>query len=106
MNAKWEANFSLTHVSKIPRLRSYHNPLLLSSDQEQGKFIKDFCFETSWIKHHDFLPKISEIWSKPVSHQNPIGVWSIKIKRVQKIPKSMGEESQGSHQKIQKHPRR
>jgi hypothetical protein len=28
---------------------------------------KQFCFETAWIKQEDFLPKIKEIWEKPVT---------------------------------------
>jgi hypothetical protein len=45
---------------------------------------KQFCFETAWIKHEDFFPKVGEIWGKPVNAQNAAGKWIIKIGRVKK----------------------
>jgi hypothetical protein len=72
MNASWEALFPLTNLRKIPRFISDHNPLLLCTDQERIKKSKQFCFETAWLKHVDFLPKIKEIWEKSVSVENAV----------------------------------
>jgi hypothetical protein len=41
-----------------------HNPLLLCTKQNTIKKTKHFYFETSWMKHENFLPKIKEIWGK------------------------------------------
>jgi hypothetical protein len=67
MNNECEALYPLTNLRKIPIYMSDHNPLLLSTEQEKMKKQKQFCFETAWIKQEDFLPKIKEIWEKPVT---------------------------------------
>jgi hypothetical protein len=64
MNDKWETIFPLSNVRKIPRYMSDHNPMLLGTDTGKIKKTKRFCFETSWIKHADFLPKMKEIWEE------------------------------------------
>jgi exonuclease III len=61
MNDKWEGAFPLTNLKKHPRLLSDHNPLVLYTDQSMNRKGKNFCFETSWIKHEDFLTKVKEI---------------------------------------------
>jgi hypothetical protein len=50
VNNRWETSFPLSNVRKIPRYISDHNPLLSCTDCEKIKKIKQFCFETSWIK--------------------------------------------------------
>jgi endonuclease/exonuclease/phosphatase family metal-dependent hydrolase len=82
VNNKWDASFPLSTVRKIPRFVSDHNPLVLDTENEQVQKVKTFCFETSWIKHPDFLPKMEEIWSKPVQAVNAVSNWCIKINRV------------------------
>lgn len=67
MNNECEALYPLTNLRKIPIYMSDHNSLLLSTEQEKMKKQKQFCFETAWIKQEDFLPKIKEIWEKPVT---------------------------------------
>jgi endonuclease/exonuclease/phosphatase family metal-dependent hydrolase len=53
----WEKHFPLTNLRKLPRELSDHNPLLLCTEQFTHKKSKAFCFETSWLKHQEFLPK-------------------------------------------------
>jgi hypothetical protein len=45
---------------------SDHNPLILRSDLGEMKKANHFCFETSWLKHPEFVEKISEIWNTEV----------------------------------------
>jgi hypothetical protein len=66
ISPEWEALFPLTNLRKTPRFLSDHNPLILCSDQEKNRKTKKFCFETSWVKHPDFIPKVKEIWGKHV----------------------------------------
>jgi len=93
-------------LRKIPRLMSDHNPLLLCSDQEKIQTCRPFCFETSWIKHQEFIPKITEIWTKNVNADKATEIWSIKLKRVKKNPERLGTESERTQQEIQKNPAR
>ena len=106
MSEDWEQFFPLTNLRKIPRLMSYHNPLLLCSDQEKVQTSRPFCFETSRIKHQEFIPKIMEIWTKNVKADKATEIWSIKLKRVKKNPERLGTESERTQQEIQKNPAR
>ena len=106
MSEDWEQIFPLTNLRKIPRLMSDHNPLLLCSDQEKVQTSRPFCFETSWIKHQEFIPKITEIWTKNVKVDKATEIWSIKLKRVKKNPERLGTESERTQQEIQKNPAR
>lgn len=81
---------------------SDHNPLILSSDREQAHKSKTFCFETSWIKHQDFLPKVKEIWDRPILNKSSIDIWIIKIKRVKKFLTSWGKSLRGHTRKYKK----
>jgi hypothetical protein len=87
MNDRWEALFPLTNLRKIPSFLSDHNPLLLCTEQERIKNSKQFFFETAWLKHADFIPKIKEIWEKTVSVENAVKKWYIKLNRVKKFLK-------------------
>lgn len=100
INEKWELQFPLTNLRKIPRFLSDHNPLILCTEQEQATKKKAFCFETSWLKHHDFLPKIHEIWGKHIQGKNAIETWIIKIKRVKKFLKGWGQSLRGHTRKF------
>lgn len=99
MNEEWENIFPLTNIRKIPRYLSDHNPLILSSDQDQPQKFKTFCFETAWLKHHDFMPKIKEIWEKPIQSKSAIDTWTIKIKRVKKFLTGWGQSLRGHTRK-------
>jgi hypothetical protein len=85
----------LTNLRKNPRLMSDHNPLLLCTEQNITKNTKHFCFETSWIKHEDFLPKVKEIWEKPIIAKNATKKWLIKLGRVKKFLKGWGNNLKG-----------
>jgi hypothetical protein len=90
VNNKWDARFPLSTVRKIPRFVSDHNPLVLDTEFDQVQKVKTFCFETFWIKHPDFLPKMEEIWNQPVQAVNAVSNWCIKINRVKKFLKRWG----------------
>ena len=82
ISESWEKLFPLSSLRKLPRELSDHNPLLLCTDQNKIRNSKAFCFETSWLKHQDFIPKISEIWKKRVVGKDAVDKWCIKINRV------------------------
>ena len=98
----WEAEFPLTNLRKIPRELSDHNPLVLCTDQEKVKKSKAFCFETSWLKLPDFLPKITEIWEDHVVGASVVDRWIIKIKRVKKFLKGWGLSLKGHTRKYRR----
>ena len=54
-----------------------------------------FTFETSWINHPDFVPKINGIWEKLVSGKSVVDVWVIELKRVKKFLKGWGINLKG-----------
>jgi exonuclease III len=95
MNDKWEGAFPLTNLKKNPRLMSDHNPLVLYTDQIMNKNGKNFCFETSWIKHEDFLTKVKEIWDRTVSAKNATEKWYIKLSRIKRFLKGWGDNLRG-----------
>jgi hypothetical protein len=99
MNDKWEAIFPLTNLRENPSMMSDHNPLLLCTEQNTVKRSRKFCFETSWLKHEDFLPKIKEIWGKPITIQNATEKWCIKLGRIRKFLKGWGDSLRGHTKK-------
>ena len=60
---------------------------------------KGFTFETSWIKHPDFVPKIKQIWEKSVSGKSFVDVWVIELKRVKIFLKGWGINLKGQTKK-------
>jgi hypothetical protein len=104
MNDKWEVAFPLTNLKK-PRLMSDHNPLLLCTEQKINKKAKHFCFETSWTKHEELLPKIKEIWGKTVSTKNATEKWYIKLGRIKKFLKGWGDSLRGHTKKYRLIPK-
>jgi len=102
INDKWESEFPLTNLRKIPRDLLDHNPLLLCTDWDEKKVNRPFCFENSWIRHQDFLPKVKEIWDKQVLAKNAVEVWNIKTKRVKKWLKGWGLSLKGHNRKYKK----
>lgn len=73
--------------------------MILSTEQGLQFKSKTFCFETSWLKHHDFIPKVKEIWEKPILNHNAIDTWTIKIKRVKKFLTGWGKSLRGHTRK-------
>jgi len=99
----WESLFPLSSLRKLPRELSDHNPLLLCTDQNKDKKPKAFCFETSWFRHLDFIPKVSEIWKEKVVGKNAVDKWCIKINRVKKFLKGWGLSLIGHTKKYKKY---
>jgi len=84
-------------MRKIPRFSSDHNPLIYSNEQETKKTTKPF--ENSWLKHHDFMPKIAAIWEKEVKAKNSVERWCININRIKNILKGWGQNIEGHNRK-------
>jgi endonuclease/exonuclease/phosphatase family metal-dependent hydrolase len=99
MNDKWEVASPLKNLKKNPRLMSDHNPLVSCTDQIMNKKGKNFCFETSWIKHEDFLTKVKEIWDRTVSAKNATKKWYIKLGRIKRFLKGWGDNLRGHTKK-------
>jgi uncharacterized protein (DUF2249 family) len=99
MNSKWEELHPLTNLRKIPRFMSDHNPMLLCTELERQRK-KQFCFETAWLRHPDFLVKVKETWEKPVRARNAADTWCIKLNRIKKVLKGWGANIKGHTKKI------
>jgi hypothetical protein len=54
-----------------------------------------FSFETAWLRHEEFLPKMKEIWEKPVHAKNAAERWYIKVNRIKKFLKGWGNNLKG-----------
>ena len=63
---------------------------------------RPFWFETAWIRHHEFLPKVRTIWEKQVTARNAVEVWNIKVKRVKKFLKGWGMSLKGHTRKYRR----
>lgn len=99
MSKHWETDFPFCNMRKIPRFSSDHNPLIYSNEQETKKTTKPFCFENSWLKHHDFMPKIAAMREKEVKANNSVERWCININRIKKILKGWGQNIEGHNRK-------
>jgi hypothetical protein len=95
INPDWEINFPLTNLRKTPRIMSDHNPLILCIDFGGKKKQKQFCFETSWIKHPEYIKKVTEVWGKEVAAKNAVEKWQIKLNRVKKFMRGWGQNIKG-----------
>uniref|UniRef100_A0A0A9DJR2 Uncharacterized protein n=1 Tax=Arundo donax TaxID=35708 RepID=A0A0A9DJR2_ARUDO len=102
MDRDWEMLFPLTTLKKIPRYMSDHNPMIIETKQQKKRSSKPFCFELSWLQHPDFLPKVKEIWEKPIKSNSSISTWIIKIRRVKKYLKGWGDNNKGVIKKSEK----
>jgi hypothetical protein len=72
MTREWEILFPATHVYKIPRVVSDHNPLMLSTHQNTSFKLRDFRFELVWLKDTEFLVKVKKIWEEPIRDTNAL----------------------------------
>jgi hypothetical protein len=69
---------------------------MLCTEQEKIKTVtRMFSFETAWLKHEEFLPKMKEIWEKPVHAKNAADRWYIKVNRIKKFLKGWGNNLKG-----------
>jgi hypothetical protein len=104
INPDWEINFPLTNLRKNPRTLSDHNPLILCTDFGEKKKQRQFCFETSWIKHPEFIKKVKEVWGREVAVKNAVEKWQIKLNRVKKFLRGWGHNIKGHTKKNTKTP--
>jgi hypothetical protein len=65
----------------------------------QKEKTKQFCFETSWIKHPEYHKKVQEIWEKEVTAKNAVEMWYIKLNRVKKFLKGWGINIKGQNKR-------
>jgi hypothetical protein len=98
----WEMEFPLCNLRKIPRYMSDRNPLIVRTDLEQKIGSSPFCFETSWLQHADFNPKVQEIWNRNIVAKSAIDAWCIKMDRVKKFLKGWGQSLKGHTKKYKK----
>jgi hypothetical protein len=90
MSPEWEMLFPLVSVRKLVKDGSDHCPLLLDTGDNVIPRKKGFKFDLSWLKNKEFLPKVAEIWEKPVNSSDPIDVLNIKLKRFKMFFKGWG----------------
>jgi hypothetical protein len=63
---------------------------------------REFRFELFWIKHPDFLKKVSEIWNAPTRDVNNLDKVLFKLKKVKKSLKGWGYNLSESRKKRKK----
>jgi hypothetical protein len=93
LSREWELLFPTVHGHKEPRNISDHNPLILSTKFNQSRKRRDFRFKMTWIKHPEFLSKISEIWYEPTRDELILDRVLFKLKKVKKILEMLGLQS-------------
>ena len=93
----------MVSLKKLVRDQSDHNLLLLNSkDNVIPEKRREFKFDTSWLKNDLFLPKVAEIWEKPVRSNDPIDIINIKLKRFKSYFKGWGSNIFGHFKKRKK----
>ena len=68
-------------VYKLQREVSDHNPLILSTQVNTPLRKLSFKFELAWLKEHDFIPTVKEIWERPCFAKTPLDRIQAKLKR-------------------------
>jgi hypothetical protein len=90
VNKEWEALFPTSHVYKIPRAMSDHNPLILFTQQVLRNRMREFRFELSWIKDTDFIVRVQRIWEEHTRDVRFLDKIQFKLKKVKKFIKGWG----------------
>jgi DNA-binding transcriptional MerR regulator len=90
MSREWENLFPAVHIYNIPREMSDHNPLIISTMQTIPSKSRDFRFELSWLKDHNILEKVKEIWGEPTRDKVALNRVQFKLKKVKKFLKGWG----------------
>lgn len=96
----WEALFPRVIVYKLPREISDHNPIILSSKDDQPLRNLMFRFELSWVKHPDFSNLVKQIWEKPCHANSAFSRIQIKLKRFEQYFKGWSFNAKGEQKKI------
>ena len=87
--------FPTVFIQKLPRELSDHNPLIVSSVNSHHLKHLPFRFETSWLKHPEFLDKVKEIWTAPCRAEVALDRIQIKLKKFKQYFKGWGFNIQG-----------
>ena len=61
-NAEWATLFPSAEVHHLPRVKSDHCPILLSTDPRERKPPKPFRFEQMWLTDPTFPTLVDESW--------------------------------------------
>lgn len=101
MSFSWEDLYPLVSVRKLVREVSDHNPLLLSTGEDERCALvnREFRFELSWLKNEEFFTKAKSIWEQNVRADDPIDILNIKLKRIKKYFKGWGSNKFGHSRK-------
>jgi hypothetical protein len=87
-------------VYKLPREHSDHNPIIVSDAIKQPLNHLKFRFELSWIKNHEFLTKVEEIWETPNQADTTFDRIQKKLKKFKQYFKGWGFHTQGACKKL------
>ena len=99
VNKTWEDLFPRVIVYKLPREVSDHNPLILSTSQQQPWSKLSFRFELSWFKDPQFNHIVHEIWNWPCHDLTAFDKIQIKLKRFKQYFKGWSFNKQGEQRK-------
>ena len=95
----WENMSPMVFIQKLPRDLSDHNPLIVSSAITPQLRNFSFKFETSWLKHREFLDKVRDVWARPCRAESALDKIQIKLKRFKQYFKGWGFNIQGQQKK-------
>jgi hypothetical protein len=56
----------------------------------------------TWLKHHDFLHKVEEVWIAPTRDKVPLDKVHFKLKKIKKVLKGWGFNLSGSRKQKKK----
>ena len=61
-NAEWATLFPAAEIHHLPRVKSDHYPILLSTDSREQKPPKPFRFDQMWLTDPTFPTLVDESW--------------------------------------------
>ena len=95
----WEDIFPNVLVKKLPMEVSDHNPLILFSETIPNQRHIEFKFDLNWLNHHEFIPKVRSIWTKPCRARTSLDKIQQKLKILKQYFKGWGFSLQGDLKK-------
>ncbi|CAL0323863.1 unnamed protein product [Lupinus luteus] len=99
-NEDWLSFWQQVSCCTLPRVSSYHYPLLLCSTNSNFNGISSFRFLKMWLHHPGISEVVRDSWSQPLCGY-PMFIFSTKLKRLKMVLKHWNVNVFGNiHQRV------
>lgn len=99
VNKEWEDLFPQANVKRLPREISDHNPLIVSTGNNESLPFIQFKFYLNWLKNLDFFALAEKLWKRPCRARSTLDKIQQKLKLFKEYFKGWGFNIQGELRK-------